>query len=298
MSSPTKDALYQVRIHTGEDTADLLQDALAELGLDVSGTVDADTLAATVCCYSETQAEAELVHQQIADLLAASPAHWPDAWELEPVSVLPREDWAESWKRHFHVERASRRLIVRPSWEEASPQPGDQVLTLDPGMSFGTGQHATTQACLRFIDELSAAHPGAGFIDLGCGSGILAIAALRLGMGPVVAMDYDPIAVTVARENANANGIGPELVLQTGDVRDWRPPQQAPVVAANILAVVLRGQAANIAACLSPDGPAHLILAGILSSQYADVAAAFAPYGLREYRRSTRGDWTSGVLQR
>ena len=194
--------------------------------------------------------------------------------------ALPREDWAESWKRFFHVLRVSPRVTVRPPWEPYEPErPDEVVVTIEPGMSFGTGLHGTTQACLRFLESLAdeaapAVRAGGAPLsvaDLGCGSGILSIAALRLGFAPVRGVDYD-VAVD--------------------------PIPRADVVVANILAPILIAAAARISAAVSDRPGAALVLSGILEGQYPRVRAAYEACGMREERTIAVGEWTSGLFRR
>ena len=142
-----------------------------------------------------------------------------------PVTVreIPAEDWSESWKRHFPVIRVSERLVVAPPWSELEETPGLCVVRIEPGLSFGTGQHGTTKACLFFLDRLQHRLPEAVVLDLGCGSGILAIAAAKLGFPRVLALDHDPEAVRVARENTAANGVADRIEVAVAEVeRDRR----------------------------------------------------------------------------
>jgi ribosomal protein L11 methyltransferase len=227
---------------------------------------------------------------------------------LPAIDTLPAQDWAESWKRFFRVQRVSRRIVIRPSWEPYEPQPGDCVIDLDPGMSFGTGNHATTQACLVFLDELAAETPTTGnrgyspaaegldrsVLDMGCGSGILAIAARKLGFAQVAAFDNDPDAVAIAKENAADNSAG--VVFAVLDLAHCT--QQADVVLANILAPVLIEYAATIAAAVRPGPHSALVLSGILDTQYAAVRAAFEAQGFAEQRSLLIGEWRSGLFAR
>lgn len=118
--------------------------------------------------------------------------------------LVADEDWAEAWKAHYQPVRVGRRLLIQPRWLPPAPQPGDIVIALDPGMAFGTGTHPTTQLCLEALEDLM--QPGLIVLDLGCGSGILAIAAAKLGAARVLALDSDPLAARIAAENAAANG--------------------------------------------------------------------------------------------
>jgi ribosomal protein L11 methyltransferase len=130
--------------------------------------------------------------------------------------AVHEDDWAEAWKAHYHPVRVGRRLLIRPQWTQADERTGDIVIALDPGMAFGTGTHPTTQLCLQALEDL--VQPGINMLDLGCGSGILAIAAVKLGAAQVVALDSDPIAVTATQENARANSVADKIIAQEGSL--------------------------------------------------------------------------------
>ena len=215
--------------------------------------------------------------------------------QVEPtVTSRPPETWTETWKRFFHTTRISRRLVVRPPWEPYTPASGEQVLVMDPGLSFGTGLHATTQACMRMLDELADGDRSRRVLDIGCGSGILSIAAARLGFTDVHGYDNDPVAVRTAREHAAVNGAA--VTYTTGDLA--AVPAQGDLVVANVLAVVLAAEAAAVTAAVR-DAPGHaLLLSGILDSQYPDVAARYAALGFREVQSLLIGEWRSGWFAR
>lgn len=218
-------------------------------------------------------------------------------WTIEQ-EPLPAKDWSNAWKEFFHVDRVSRRIVTKPTWEPYTPQPDDCVIELDPGMSFGTGQHETTRGCLRFLDSLTATAGSTpmSFLDLGCGSGILSIAAAKLGCQPVHAIDIDGDAVRIARENIAANGCGQTISAATGDVAQLAPVPMFDIVAANILAPVLIEHAAVIGTAVADGG--HLLLAGILTSQFPDVRAAYRAIGFNECEVVSEGEWTCGRFQK
>jgi len=209
------------------------------------------------------------------------------------------DDWSERWKR-FHRPLvldgpAGPWLAVRPPWE--APIGAAVELVVDPGQAFGTGAHATTRLCLELLLELAdGAAPVRGpLLDLGCGSGVLAIAAAKLGCAPVIAADHDPLAVEAARANATANGVA--LDVRRADLRA-DPIPAAPTVLANLLLPLLLDYAAALGTGRAPEPPRTLIASGLLTHEADEVAAAFAPHGLREHARRERGEWAALLLTR
>lgn len=213
--------------------------------------------------------------------------------ELAPeTGTIPDEDWKLSYRKHFKTEVISPRLVVRPPWEAVTPAPGQKVLTLDPGIAFGTGQHPTTRACLDAIDALAVEGTDRSFLDVGCGSGILSIAAALEGFRDVHGFDNDPDAVRNANENAEANGLG--TLFSDGDLSAPGTAVPADVVAANVLAPVLVRFAREVGALVNPGG--RLILSGILDEQYDEVRAAYAALGFTELSNRLIGEWRTGLF--
>src|SRR5215213_3983782 len=167
----------------------------------------------TVRTYLPLDERAEETRQRIEQALW----HFGQMRAVGPLSVRPleEEDWANAWKQHYTIQRLGARTVIVPSWLEYVPQPGDIVLRLDPGMAFGTGLHPTTQLCIEFIEQYVT--PGMPVLDLGCGSGILAIAAARLG-ATVLALDTDPIAVSATRENVERNDVAGQVRVAEGSL--------------------------------------------------------------------------------
>ena len=221
------------------------------------------------------------------------------AFGLRPIGeltsrVVREADWAEAWKEHFPVLRVGRRLVIRPTWREHEALPGDVVVALDPGMAFGTGLHPTTRLCLAALERLAdrGAVAGARVLDVGCGSGILALAALRLGAANALGVDTDPIAVEATLANADRNGLGgPDgwIAARDGSL----PSGDAPfgVVLANLIAGVLVPLAPLLREELTPDGV--LLASGIFVDREAEVAAAFERAGLEVTGRDADGDWVA-----
>jgi ribosomal protein L11 methyltransferase len=211
------------------------------------------------------------------------------------IRTLPRQDWAESWKRHFKPIEVSRALVIQPSWSRRRPRPGQGVVVLDPGLSFGTGQHPTTAFCLLQLVRGRRAGQAQAFLDIGCGSGILALAAARLGYAPVEAFDFDAEAVRIARGNAAQN----RVVMRCYQADVCRLPRRQArrhdLVCANLTSDLLLAQARRIIGQVRPGG--LLVLAGILERQFPAVRAAYEKAGLRLERSAAAREWRSGAFR-
>ena len=214
-------------------------------------------------------------------------------WAVERVK---REDWSESWKKHFSPIEVGDRLLVKPEWEEIEPKLGQAVVILNPGMSFGTGHHATTLFCLKQLTECMPVGGGKSLLDAGTGSGILAISAAKLGYAPVEAWDFDPVAVGVARRNAEQNGLGQTLAFEDRDLTKMPPGgRQFDVVCANLMSELLVAERSKLASWLAPTG--RLVLAGVLLEQFAQVEAAFCGLGMELVAAESLDEWRSGAFQ-
>ena len=225
------------------------------------------------------------------------------AFGLRPIGdletqVVHEADWAAAWKAHFPVLRVGRRLVIRPTWRRHRRREGDVVIALDPGMAFGTGLHPTTRLCLAALEQVAddrarraggATAPPMRVLDVGTGSGILAIAAALLGADRVVALDPDPIAVDAARSNAGRNRLAGRIDVRQGSVPSGEPPFD--VVLANLIASLLVGLAAALAMEVRPG--CTLIASGIFINREADVVAAFGAVGLSVTERAAEGEWVA-----
>lgn len=218
------------------------------------------------------------------------------AFGLRPIGELRtrlvREtDWADAWRAYFPVMRVGRRIVIRPTWRRHQRSAGDVVLALDPGMAFGTGLHPTTRLCLGGLEPLAddGRLAGARVLDVGCGSGILAIAALRLGAAVALGVDTDPIAIEATLANARRNGLTPRLEARVGSVPTGEPP--ADVVLANLIAGALVPLAPLLHDELRPGGT--LLASGIFSDREVEVRDALAAAGLTITGRTSEGDWVA-----
>ncbi len=220
--------------------------------------------------------------------------------QRQPGLILPRpelssvtsEDWSTSWKVNFKPLRIGRRLLIVPSWEEPQPQPDDIVLRLDPGMAFGTGGHETTRLCLELLEQIMDGMPTLltpAVLDLGTGSGILAMAAVQLGAGRVCAVDIDPLAVEVAQENLAINGLAEQVKCSTTPLESLEG--RFDIILANILAEELIRLAPHLTERLSPDG--SLVLSGILAEKEGLVRNGFASQPLEYVNTLLEGEWVA-----
>lgn len=232
--------------------------------------------------------------------------HLHAIWPLPEMSlrVVDQEDWENAWKEHFPVHRLGRRTIIKPTWREYSAAPDDLIVELDPGLAFGTGLHPTTQSCAELLEEI--ARPGTVALDLGTGSGILAIQLARLGVRRVDAWEIEETAVRVARENVALNHAGDVIQVRQATLPGSRPPPagcaiEAPsaaydLVVANIIANVIIDLAPRIVEAVRPGG--DCVVSGIIEERSAEVSERLGAAGLTTQRVIERGDWRTFHLLR
>jgi ribosomal protein L11 methyltransferase len=218
------------------------------------------------------------------------------AFGLRPIGELEtrlvhEEDWADAWKAYFPVLRIGRRLVIRPTWRRHRRRPDDVVIAMDPGMAFGTGLHPTTRLCLAALEPLAddGTLADARVLDVGCGSGVLAIAAVRLGAASALGVDIDPIAIEATAANAGRNRLRRRVRARLGSLPSGEPAFD--VVLANLIAGVLVPLATPLRDELRPSGT--LIASGIFIDREAEVRAAFDAAGLAVRDRSAEGDWVA-----
>jgi ribosomal protein L11 methyltransferase len=219
--------------------------------------------------------------------------------QIRPVSeliVTPRteEDWANAWKEHYVPVRVGHRVVVRPPWQSYEPKPGEIVIELDPGMAFGTGTHPTTRLCMELLEERLQSRNR--LLDVGTGSGILAIAAAQLQASEIDAIEIDPVAARQARQNVDRNGLTDTIRLYEGSLDDTFSGREYEIVLANIIARVLVELAKPLSQSFSEGG--HLILSGIIEDKEPMVLEAFQQLGLELVERRQLQDWVAHVWQR
>ncbi len=294
--------LWKVTVATSPEAEEAVCELLGALtGTQAGSYQDLDSKVVTVSAFLDSKARwsAERTEQLRAGLRHIRSC----GLEIAPgrVSVLPvSKSWAESWKRHFRPLEIGNRLLIKPSWSPKRPRTGQELIVLDPGLSFGTGQHPTTSFCLEQLAKRSQADGRApmSFLDLGTGSGILAIAAAKLGYKPILAVDYDPESMRVARENAKRNNVARQIRFRQMDVTALADTVQGlySVICANLTADVLLAARDGILSRLAPGG--LLALAGILKTEFKTVQSHYQEKGLKLVAARTQKEWRSGAFAR
>lgn len=212
------------------------------------------------------------------------------------IARVRKEDWAESWKRHFKPIEFGKLLLVKPGWSKKKQRKGQAAVVLDPGLSFGTGQHPTTAFCLSEIAKYSPrckpSKNGRAFLDIGAGSGILAISAAKLGYSPVSALDFDPDAVRAARANAKRNQVNIQVRRADATRLPPNPRRRYHFICANLISGLLVSERERIAAQLARDG--ILVLAGILKLEFSEVRRGYEELGLELVSTKIEKEWQSG----
>ncbi|WP_243372272.1 50S ribosomal protein L11 methyltransferase [Geotalea sp. SG265] len=305
----------EISCEVPESMVDLLADFLVELsgnGVSIENlsldtfsldTID-DSPVKTVKAYFAPDVALEGHLETIgAFLLAHGPEFAGFAFKSPTVKAINAEDWANNWKKYFKPVRIGSRLVIKPTWEEYAAGSDDLVLTLDPGMAFGTGAHPTTKMCLEVLESIflgegafhdAATAAPATVLDVGTGSGVLSIAAAKLGAERVMAIDIDADAVIVAEENAALNDCLNVVHLSTTPLQAVKG--RFALVLANILAEELVRLAGELAAKVAPAG--YLVLSGILCEKERFVLDGFAPCSLKLMEVRREGEWCCIALRK
>jgi ribosomal protein L11 methyltransferase len=227
----------------------------------------------------------EALKAELAKVLAGTPQIW--------LRQIREDDWAQAWKAYFKPEKIGK-IVIKPSWEDYQPAEGDLIVELDPGMAFGTGNHPTTRLCLELLQELVAGP--INMLDLGTGSGILAIAGAKLGAQTVTASDIDSVAVRVARANVAANQVAATVNVTEADLLQGRTGAVYDLVVANIIADIIVKLAPGVPAVLKPGGV--FLASGIIAERSAQVAQVLIAAGLTVERTVTRDGWVAIVARK
>jgi ribosomal protein L11 methyltransferase len=248
-----------------------------------------------VRAYIPEDGDAEAKKQKIQEALYYLNRIYPQIPEPH-FSLVHEEDWADAWKKHYHPIRIGKHILIKPAWIDIEAKADDVVIELDPGMAFGTGTHPTTQLCLQACEWF--VHPDTTMIDIGTGSGILAIAAAKLGAMRVMGRDIDPIAVKMAQENIERNGVQDRITIQEGSLEGlMTSARRWGLGMANITANVIKGMA--------QEGIQHLIwpgsmfiFSGVIETQVDDVVAVLDAADLHLLGKRQQGDWVMLITQR
>jgi ribosomal protein L11 methyltransferase len=291
--------LWKVSIATSAEAEDALTEILHDVfGQPVSSYRDLETGQTWVAAYllenpGRSQSWREGLQARLHGAKACGLNTGPARISLARVRW---QDWAESWKRHFKPLAIGSALLVKPSWSRLKPRKGQFVVVLDPGLSFGTGQHPTTGFCLDQVVKYRRREELPSLLDIGTGSGILAIAAAKLDYAPVQGFDNDPEAIRVARANARQNGVADQVRLARKDLASLslQPRAKHSVVCANLVSNLLLAERPRIVSQLRPGG--LLVLAGILKHEFPEVQAAYEASGLRLVASRAQREWRSGAF--
>ena len=293
----SNDKLYSITISTDAVNGNIISELLPSIDIYPSSYFDCDDNIARLNLYYENATECDERFIQIK----AAINQWVDLAGIDLSAIefvkgdLVKEDWSEKWKEFFHVEKISERLVIKPSWEDYTPEGNDVVIEIDPGMSFGTGNHGTTKGCLQLLDRLSIDIQDS-FLDMGCGSGILSMAASKLGIQTIDGFDYDEDSVRIANENLVLSKCD-NVKLTLENLYDLEISKNYTLVIANILAPVLMDNAKKIISALNPSKKSRLVLSGILHEQFSDILQTFEPEGLELVEHVRIDKWSTGLFK-
>ena len=304
----------EVSVDTSHEATDLVSEILQELG--AAGVVIEDpallneyirsglwdytdlkeseeTEVVRVKAYWALDEELEGKLQNLSERLASLAQHGIDkgagavSWK-----AVADEDWAETWKEFFHTEKIGARTVIKPTWEEYEAKAGEIVVELDPGAAFGTGQHATTSLCIRALEDL--VRPGMTVFDVGTGSGVLAIVAAKLGAKRVEAVDFDSVAVRVARENVRQNGAEDVVHTERSDLLK-SVEGEADLIIANIIADIIVRLFGEVKGSLAAGGT--MLLSGIIEDRLADVVEAAGRHGFSVEKIEQEKGWAAVIVK-
>ncbi len=290
-ASSRKRAWNLVTLNIARDAEELASAALFDMGTTGIVTLEETENSVKLGAYFDEHADTETIARSVEAELARAGLH--GSLFSITISDIPEQDWMQKWKEGFEPVEIGERLMIAPSWKLPRESEGRRVIQIDPGMAFGTGTHETTRMCLEAIEKRWR---GGRLLDVGTGTGILAIAAARLAPeSSITAIDIDPQAVVVARENIEINGVTGSIEIVEGQPSDY-VGRRFDVVVANLTAEVIISLIDDLAGCLS--APGVMVMSGILTALRADVERAVVETGMTIIERREAGEWTALVAQR
>ncbi len=288
-------AFWQLTVPTLPETSDGLTNFLWEQGalgvVEEESPVEPPRLRAF---FPDTASSTELLRAVTTYRASLRALGLPVAPAEAAIGPLLEEAWAQAWQQSFPPREIGRRLLVVPPWEARADTGGRVRVVIEPGRAFGTGHHGSTEGCLALLEEALDARPGTRALDVGTGTGILAVAAIKLGAAEVLAIDVDPDAVAAARKNADANGCGDRIIAELRGPDELPAGARWPVVVANLLVHTHLALTATYARLVEPRG--RLVLGGILADEDMRVIAALEPAGFALDRRLVLEGWSSLVF--
>lgn len=291
MASPE---LYVLTVDVPLPLADAVSSRLFDAGLRGLEEQDSD-LGMRLVTYSDDEKQIKRYAQLAHEYLSALSEFEPSAHQAKiDVKVQRNSQWSSSWMKYFKPTPVTEAITVQPSWEKSAPPPDKKLIIIEPKMAFGFGTHATTRLAARAIERYCLAYPGCRVLDVGTGTGILALVAAISGAKSALGIDHDPVAVKAARENADLNGLS--ALCRFSDEPVERLDDRYDLVAANINAPMLIRLAEFLSHLVAPGG--RLAITGILTISANEVAAAFEPHGLHAVNRDMEEEWTLLELTR
>ncbi len=293
----TEHNIFALCIRSNTDVCTTLSEIL-----DIDGTSpvlwqDAESHESCIYLYTEEETQLEEMERHVTHTCTQCAEFLPKgAFEITRISI-PREEWAESWKQYFHTMRVGTHFVIVPRWENVAPASNNIVIRIDPGMAFGTGLHGTTRGCLELMEPFfHSSHTPNNFADIGCGSGILSIAAALCGCQKIYAYDNDPVAINVTRENCTQNKVSKNVNARIQDIYHRQLKRSFSFACANILATVLEDNCETLADCIEPGG--YLVLSGMLTDQASAVEEKFTAHGLKKQNEREIDGWVTLLLHK
>ncbi len=286
-------SVFTISISSPKESCEIVSELISTLDFLPSIHTDPDKKNGYVSVYFNSKKEAKNAKNEIDKILNNAIKIIPTTEYEISLNEIKEEDWTTPWKKFFHTKRVGKNIIIKPPWENfPNPQKDDIIIELDPEMSFGTGTHGTTQACLEFLEKLSTKKSNKTFLDIGTGSGILSIAAAKLGFSKIDAFDNSQDSLIAIGSNCRLNNVKPNYFV--ADLNTYTSKKKYDVVAANIISSILIKNAKTISSTVKPKGT--LILSGILRKDFSKVSKIFSELGFLEKETKIIKEWKSGIF--